>query len=97
MRNKQIPLLKDNVPEVNKNVRAINIMRRNPATLSTLASVEDIACMLRKGYAQFPVLNRSGQLVGSISSNFLIVLVEKEHWYSKSSQEYDASPEKNKE
>jgi hypothetical protein len=29
-------------------------------------------------------LNASGQLVGSISANFLFVLIEKEAWYSKS-------------
>ena len=32
----------------------------------------------------FPVLNRSGQLIGKISSNYLIVLIEQRAWYKDS-------------
>ena len=59
-------------------------MREKPYTLPTVATVSEIADALQMGYKSFPVLNRSGQLVGMISSNFLIVLLHEQHWYSKS-------------
>jgi len=75
-------MLKDDVPYVNKNVRAINIMSSiKPATLTTISTVQDIAEKLRTGYAQFPILNKNGQLVGSIPAYFLIVLIENRQWY----------------
>ena len=36
---------------------------------------------LKSGHNTFPVLNRHKQLVGKIQSQFLIVLIEQQHWY----------------
>jgi hypothetical protein len=81
LRNKQIPMLKDNVPEVNVNLRALVLMKDEVTTLPLIASVEEIYNALSKGYKSFPVLNHRGQLVGNVSATFLIILIENEAWY----------------
>mmetsp|Transcript_3406 Transcript_3406/g.5749 ORF Transcript_3406/g.5749 Transcript_3406/m.5749 type:complete len:185 (+) Transcript_3406:1549-2103(+) len=83
LRVKQVPLLKNHVPFQNHNLRAKVVMKENPTTLPIIPSVQEIGEALQKGFKSFPVINISGQLVGTISSNFLIVLIKKEAWYSK--------------
>jgi len=63
------------VPEENEQFRAKVIMEPNPYTLSTVSTVGDIGDALTAGFSVFPLLNKSKQLVGMISSNFLIVLL----------------------
>ena len=57
LRNKQIPMLKDFVPEINTNLRAKIMMKENVVTLSLIPTVYEIGEALRYGYRSFPVLN----------------------------------------
>jgi hypothetical protein len=58
-------------------------MKEYPVTLEGVTTVEEIHKALDFGFRRFPVINKSGQLVGSISANFLIVLIKNKCWYSK--------------
>jgi hypothetical protein len=65
-------------------------MKKDPITLESLPKVRDVLDALKAGHPMFPVLNRSGQLIGKISSNYLIVLIEQKAWYKNSfSREQD--------
>ena len=59
-------------------------MAKNPITLDSLPKVGEVLQALKTGHPMFPVLNRSGQLIGKISSNYLIVLIEQRAWYKDS-------------
>ena len=60
LRNKQVPMLKDNVPEMNINMRAKVIMKEDIMALSLIPTVEEIGNALSFGYQSFPVLNKCG-------------------------------------
>ena len=60
------------------------IMAPNPTTLVVVPSVYQCYEALKTGHNSFPIVNRSGQLIGQISANFLIVLIQKRQWYSRS-------------
>lgn len=77
-------MLLEDVPLENKNLKARVIMAENPITLSVVPTVKEIIAALRTKHPMFPVLNISRQLIGSISANFLVILLENEVWYSKS-------------
>jgi chloride channel 3/4/5 len=88
LRAKQVPYLRHSVPAVNKNLRAKMLMKPFPVTLECVAKVSDIERALEFGYTYFPVINLSGQVVGSICADFLIVLIEQRAWYSKTYSGY---------
>ena len=77
-------MLLEDVPLENKNLKARVIMAENPITLSVVPTVKEIIAALKTKHPMFPVLNISRQLIGSISANFLVILLENEVWYSKS-------------
>ena len=81
LRTKQVPFLTHKVPKENRAMRAKVVMSRPVITLTTIATVEDIFSALKEQKAYFPVLNQAGILVGRISSNFLIKLIECKCWY----------------
>jgi len=91
LRAKQVPYLRHSVPEVNKNLRAKMLMKKDPIALPVVASITAIKDCLEFGCAYFPVVNASNQVVGSISSDFLIVLLENKAFYSKTYSEYHKS------
>jgi predicted transcriptional regulator len=57
LRGKQIPMLKDFVPEINKNLLAIVIMKEEVVSISLIPTVEEIGKALMNGYRSFPVIN----------------------------------------
>lgn len=57
-------------------LRAKVVMSDYPVTLEIVSTVADIGKAIDTGFSVFPVINRSGQIVGMIASNFLIVLIE---------------------
>ena len=58
-------------------------MKPNPVTLPCIAQVSQIEQALVFGYTYFPVINNKDQIVGMISSDFIIVLLKQQAWYSK--------------
>lgn len=83
LRGKQVPMLKDFVPEMNQNMRAKVIMKEDVIALSLIPTVDEIGTALSFGYKSFPVLNKCGQLVGNVSAHFLVLLLKNQAWYSK--------------
>lgn len=83
LRNKQIPMLKDFVPDININLRAKVIMKEHVVSIGVIPTVEELGNALSFGYKCYPVINQKGQLVGNVSSNFLIVLIKNQAWYGK--------------
>lgn len=75
LRSKQVPYLKSAAPDINTNLMAKVIMAPNPVTLVVVPSVYQCFEALKTGHNSFPIVNRSGQLVGQISANFIIVLI----------------------
>ena len=84
LRSKQVPYLKSAAPDINSNLMAKIVMAPNPTALVVVPSVYQCYEALKSGHNSFPIVNRSGQLVGQICSNFLIVLIQKKQWYSRS-------------
>lgn len=60
LRNKQVPMLKDEVPEINVNLRGKVIMREDVVSISLIPTVEEIGDALKQGYKCFPVINKCG-------------------------------------
>lgn len=88
LRAKQVPFLKSSIPSINENVMAKVIMKPKPTTLFSVPTVEECRKALQQNYNCFPILNKSGYLIGQIPASFLIVLIRKRQWYSKSLMEY---------
>lgn len=80
LRAKQIPLLRNNCPESCKDVTAYQIMSHNPVTVEGIIAVEHLIELLQKPFSSFPVLNSAGNIVGIISKNFIIKLIELKHF-----------------
>lgn len=83
LRSKQVPFLRHAVPSVNQNLRAKMLMEPNPISLSIVSKVSEIDNALSYGYAYFPVINKSNHVVGCISSDIVITLIQNKAFYSK--------------
>ena len=75
LRTKQVPFLGHSMPEENLNLVGRVIMRPNPVTLTSVPTAKDVYDALSLGYRSYPITNLSGQLVGNIPANFLVVLI----------------------
>lgn len=64
VRGKQMPILKNKVPEANKYIRAEKMMSSKVVSLRTVESVKKIYEALKTTHHGFPVLNYRGQVVG---------------------------------
>lgn len=64
-----------------KKIHAWQIMTENPLFIEGVISVSRIAEVLECDGNMFPVLNMAGNVMGIIPKNFLVVLVERHHWY----------------
>ena len=59
-------------------------MSHNPVTVEGIISVEHLMSLLKHPFSSFPVLNSSGNIVGVISKNFIIKLIELKHFVDTS-------------
>ena len=88
-RAKQMPLLKhEHVPEQCRQIRAEQIMAKNVISLSGVVTVKKIYEALKSPHHGFPVLNMSGEVIGLIPKNFLVVLIRERAWYANVGQKY---------
>ena len=81
LRAKQLPVLRDYVPKHAKKVRAWEIMTPDPLFVEGVMHVDRIAEVIDTDVTMFPVLNMTGNVMGVIPKNFLIVLLEQHNWY----------------
>ena len=75
VRAKQMPILKDVVPECNRLFRAENIMAKKVIKLRSVETVSEIYKALQSPHHGFPITNIHGQIIGLIPKNFLITIV----------------------
>ena len=55
-------------------------MSHNPVTVEGIIAVEHLISLLQEPFSSFPVLNSAGNMVGIISKNFIIKLIELKHF-----------------
>lgn len=87
IRSKQMPLLRNHVPEANKNLRIKEVLDKTPQNIEVVESVcqvERLAEVLCMPFSTVPVVNMAGRIIGLIPKNFVIVLLENHQWYDES-------------
>ena len=87
IRSKQMPLLRNHMPECNLNIRVKEVMDKNPKEIQVVESVcqvERLAEVLSLGFSTVPVVNMAGRIIGLIPKNFVITLIENHQWYDDS-------------
>lgn len=62
-------------------LHAKDFMTPEPIFVEGVSTVERLAEVLNTPFNCFPVLNMAGNVMGMIPKNFLIVLIERLHWY----------------
>lgn len=82
LRMKQMPFLRSVAPNSTKYLKAREIMAKKVITLSTISNMEQCRVALQSHHNGFPVLNTAGCLVGLISKNMLVVILEKKAFYN---------------
>jgi hypothetical protein len=68
-------------PKAAKKLLADAIMTNNPLFVEGVIRVDRLQHILDHDFSSFPVLNMSGNVMGVIPKNFLIVLLQHHHWY----------------
>jgi chloride channel 7 len=81
LRGKQMPILKNHAPKQTMYLHAKDFMTPEPIIVEGISTVERLAEVLNTPFNVFPVLNMAGNVMGMIPKNFLIVLIERLHWY----------------
>lgn len=74
-------MLGESVPVEHRLLRAKIIMKENPMTLTCVPKVKEIQKALIAGFSTFPIINESGFLIGSISKNYLVVLMKNKAFF----------------
>jgi len=75
VRAKQMPILKEKIPEPNRLFRAEHIMAKKVIKIKCVDTIANIYTALKSSHHGFPVTNRHGQVIGLIPKNYLIVIV----------------------
>lgn len=84
IRGKQMPLLRNHVPKVNRNIRVREIIdSRQLETVPSVCTVSRLAEALNseRGYSTLAIVNMYGCLIGLIPKSFAIVLIKNQMWY----------------
>lgn len=82
IRDKQMPILVDDVPEPCKYIIAEDFMEKKVISVHSVEKVKNIVKALKSGHHAFPVLNKSGNAAGIIPRNFLITILRKQAFYN---------------
>lgn len=86
IRMKQMPLLRNHMPECNKDIRVKDLLERHPQKIEVVESVclvERLQEVCSMGFSTVPVVNMAGRIIGLIPTNFVIVLIENHFWYQE--------------
>ena len=79
IRSKQMPLLRNHMPEVNMNIRVKDLLERKPQHIEVVESVcqvDRLQEVCSMGFSSIPVVNMAGRIIGLIPANFVITLIE---------------------
>ena len=91
IRSKQMPLLRNHVPAVNKDIRVKELLERSNQqveVVESVCSVGRLSEVLQYDFNSIPVVNMAGRIIGMIPKNFVIVLIENHMWYESHSNKY---------
>ena len=86
IRSKQMPLLRNHMPEVNMNIRVKDLLERKPQHIEVVESVcqvDRLQEVCSMGFSSIPVVNMAGRIIGLIPANFVITLIEHHQWYAE--------------
>ena len=86
IRSKQMPLLRNHMPEVNMNIRVKDLLERRPQHIEVVESVcqvDRLQEVCSMGFSSIPVVNMAGRIIGLIPANFVITLIEHHQWYAE--------------
>ena len=81
-----MPLLRNHLPESNKDIRVKDLLERNPQQIEVVESVcqvDRLQEVCSMGFSTIPVVNMAGRIIGLIPTNFVITLIEHHHWYAE--------------
>lgn len=87
IRSKQLPVLQHHMPKETgrMRVREIFLDKLNAGyeleVLESVSTVQRIQEVILKPFHSFPVVNLAGKVIGLISKNVVIVLIEQHCWY----------------
>lgn len=81
-----MPVLMDKLPHVVEHIMAQQMMSTNLVVLQRVDTLANIGEALKSGHHAFPVMNASGNLIGMIPRNFIIVLIRNRGFYEKESE-----------
>jgi hypothetical protein len=81
LRGKQMPILRNHAPKQTMYLHAKDFMTPEPIIVEGISTVDRLAEVLNTPFNVFPVLNMAGNVMGMIPRNFMIVLIERLHWY----------------
>ena len=77
-----MPVLRNHVPKVNKNLRVREVLADKfeegykLEVVESVSTVERLYEICQKPFHSFPVVNMAGKVIGMIPKNFIIVLIE---------------------
>jgi hypothetical protein len=89
IRAKQMPVLRNHVPNENKNIRVRDLIEslfdgdQHLEVVESVTTVEKLTEVLNSHYSTIAVVNLFGSLIGLIPKNFVIVLLENHWWYEE--------------
>lgn len=81
VRAKQMPILISQVPHCNRLIRAEQFMSKEVVSLKTVDTLENIYKACQTNHSAFPLITRTGRVVGLISKNYLITLISEKAFY----------------
>lgn len=96
IRTKQMPLLRNHMPEANANIRVKDLLEKLPQQVEVVESVcqvDRLAEVCSMGFSTIPVVNMAGRIIGMIPTNFVITLIEHHQWYVSAEKNTDKSSE----
>jgi H+/Cl- antiporter ClcA len=77
LRSKNIPILAKNIPKINRDLRAKDLMRAHVRCFHFITSVQDLYHQLCTTTCNgFPVLNQNRRIIGIIERDVIITLIE---------------------
>ena len=76
-----MPVLRNHAPKQTMYLHAKDFMTPEPIFVEGISTVDRLAEVLNTPFNVFPVLNMAGNVMGLIPKNFIIVLIERLHWY----------------
>ena len=76
-----MPVLRNHAPKQTQYLHAKDFMTPDPIFVEGISSVRRLSEVINTPFNTFPVLNMAGNVMGMIPKNFIIVLIERLHWY----------------